>query len=214
MHDVLRDMPLHITRKRLIVKAYMLLKELPNKEEWIEDLEKVSLMRNFISIILQTMKFPKFPKLTTLFLSCNSLKEIPKSFFGHFPNLKILDLSGNPFKSLPNSISSLEKLDALLLNSCRKLESISLVFKLQALKKLNLENTRVEEILQGLEMLVILRYLNLRFIECLKEIPTGLLSKLCRLRYLVTHSMLKNTEEMKELNKLEVFEGWFCNMGN
>ncbi|KAK5786793.1 hypothetical protein PVK06_041438 [Gossypium arboreum] len=196
MHDVVRDMALHITWKRFMVKARMQLKELPNGEEWSGDLEKISLMDNFISIIPQTMKFPKFPKLTTLLLSLNSLKEIPESFFEHFPNLKILDLSYNPFKSLPNSISSLEKLE------------------LQALKKLNLRSTAIKEIPQGLEMLVNLRYLNLGCTRRLKEIPTGLLSKLCRLQYLVRHSKLKNTEEVRELNKLEFFEGWFSNVGD
>ncbi|KAG4177243.1 hypothetical protein ERO13_A11G285400v2, partial [Gossypium hirsutum] len=214
MHDVVRDMALHITWKRFMVKARMQLKELPNGEEWSEDLEKISLMDNFISIIPQTMKFPKFPKLTTLLLSLNSLKEIPESFFEHFPNLKILDLSYNPFKSLPNSISSLEKLEVLLLNYCYELESFPSVLKLQALKKLNLRSTAINKIPQGLEMLVNLRYLNLGCTRRLKEIPTGLLSKLCRLQYLVIHSKLKNTEEVRELNKLEFFEGWFSNVGD
>ncbi|TYJ11981.1 hypothetical protein E1A91_A11G316100v1 [Gossypium mustelinum] len=214
MHDVVRDMALHITWKRFMVKARMQLKELPNGEELSEDLEKISLMDNFISIIPQTMKFPKFPKLTTLLLSLNSLKEIPESFFEHFPNLKILDLSYNPFKSLPNSISSLEKLEVLLLNYCYELESFPSVLKLQALKKLNLRSTAINKIPQGLEMLVNLRYLNLGCTRRLKEIPTGLLSKLCRLQYLVIHSKLKNTEEVRELNKLEFFEGWFSNVGD
>ncbi|KAK8329745.1 hypothetical protein V6Z12_A11G344700 [Gossypium hirsutum] len=106
-------------------------------------------------------------------------------------------------KSLPNSISSLEKFEVLLLlNACRELESFSPVLKLQALKKLNLERTGLKERPQGLEMLL------------LKKIPTGLLSKLCRLQYFVIHSILKNSEEMRELNKLEVFEGRFCNVGD
>ncbi|KAA3472411.1 putative disease resistance protein isoform X1 [Gossypium australe] len=189
MHDFARDMALHVKWKRIMVKARMQLKELLNGEEWSEYLEKVSLMYNFISKIPQTMNFPKFPKLTTLLLSHNSLKEIVESLFDHFPNLKILDLSDNPLK-----------------------KSFSPVLKLQALKKLNVERTGLKEIPQGLEMLVNLRYLNLGCTRLLKKISTGLLSKLCWLQYLVIHSILKNSEEMRELNKLEVFEGRFCNV--
>ncbi|KAA3472407.1 putative disease resistance protein [Gossypium australe] len=146
MHDVFRDMVLHIKRKRFMVKAGKQLKELPNEEEWDEDLEKVSLMYNSISAIPQHMKCPKFPKLTTLLLSRNSLREIPESFFERFPNLKILDLSHNPFESLPSSISALEKLTALLLNGCHNLESLPSVLKLKALKKLRLRGSGMKEI--------------------------------------------------------------------
>ncbi|MBA0788376.1 hypothetical protein Gotri_026429, partial [Gossypium trilobum] len=199
MHDVVRDMALHITRKRFMVKARMQLKELSKEEEWSEDLEKVSLMHNFISTIRQTIKFPKFPKLTTMLLSHNSLKEIPESFFQHFPNIKILDLSHNPFESLPESISSLEKLKVLLLTSCYRLKSITPVLKLQALKKLDLEGSGVKEIPEDSEM---------------PEIPKGLLSKLWRLQFLAIRSTLIKADDMRELNKLEVFEGCFSNVGD
>ncbi|KAH1045846.1 hypothetical protein J1N35_036630 [Gossypium stocksii] len=214
MHDLVRDMALHITRKRFLVKAGMQLEEVPNMEEWGEDLEKVSLMRNFISTIPQTMKCLKFPKLTTLLLTRNALEEIPESFFEHFPNLKILDLSCTPLKSLPNSISFLEKLTVLLLKRCWGLKSLPCLSKLQALKKLDLQGSGIEKIPQGLEMLVNLRYLNLEYTTHLTEIPTGLLSKLCRLQYLAIHSKLGSAEELRELNKLEVFGGWFHNVGD
>ncbi|KAE8678091.1 Nbs-lrr resistance protein [Hibiscus syriacus] len=145
MHDLVRDMALHITRKRFMVKAGKQLKELPHEEEWSEDLETVSLMHNSISTIPQTMKCPKFPRLTSLLLSRNSLKEIPNSFFDHFPNLKILDLSYNHFESLPNSISSLEKLTVLLPTACYLLKSLPSLSKLQALKKLDIGFSGVEE---------------------------------------------------------------------
>ncbi|TYI07689.1 hypothetical protein ES332_A10G243900v1 [Gossypium tomentosum] len=212
MHDLVRDMALHITRKRFLVKAGMQLEEVPNMEEWGEDLEKVSLMCNSISTIPQTMKCLKFPKLTTLLLSWNELKEIPESFFEHFPNLEIIDLSRNCFESLPNSISSLEKLTVLLLRGCWDLKSLPCLSKLQALKKLDLGGSGIEKIPQGLEMLVNLRYLNLRRTIRLTGIPTGTLSKLCRLQYLAIHFKLESAEELRELNKLEVFEGWFRNL--
>ncbi|KAG4181070.1 hypothetical protein ERO13_A10G204000v2 [Gossypium hirsutum] len=214
MHDLVRDMALHITRKRFLVKAGMQLEELPNEEDWGEDLEKVSLMHNRSSTIPQMMNSPKFPKLTTLLLSWNSLKEIPESFFEHFPNLKILDLSYTRLESLPNSISFLEKLTVLLLRGCWCLKSLPCLSKLQALKKLDLRRSGIEEIPQGLEILVNLRYLNLQRTSRLIEIPTGTLSKLCRLQYLAIHFKLESEEELRELNKLEVFEGRFHNVGD
>ncbi|XP_022735415.1 probable disease resistance protein At4g27220 [Durio zibethinus] len=212
MHDVVRDMALHITRKRFLVKAGKQLEELPNEEEWTEDLEKVSLMDNSISTIPPNMKSPKCQKLTTLLLSANSLEQIPESFFAYIPNLKILDLSNNPLVNLPNSISNLENLNALMLHRCGSLEILPSLSKLLALKKLDLGETSIKEIPQGLEMLVNLRYLNLQY--TMEEIPNRLLPKLCRLQYLAIDTASKLAKEISELNKLEVFEGWFSNLGD
>ncbi|PPS08302.1 hypothetical protein GOBAR_AA12344 [Gossypium barbadense] len=191
MHDVVRKMALNITTKIFMVKAGKQLKELPNKKEWDEDLEKVSLMYNSFSAIPQHMKCRKFPKHTTLLLPHTSLKEIPESFFEHFPNLKILELSHNPFESLPSSISALEELKVLLLNECNNLESLPSVLKLKALNKLRLGGSGIKEIPQGLEILVNLRYLDL-----------------------LANPIIGNPKQMSEFNKLEVFEGWFCNIGD
>ncbi|XP_022734552.1 probable disease resistance protein At4g27220 [Durio zibethinus] len=196
MHDVVRDMALDITKKGFLVKAGKQLKELPNEEEWTEDLEKASLMYNSISTIPPNMKSPICQKLTTLLLSRNSLEEIPESFFGHFPNLKILDLSFNPLTKLPNSISHLENLNALMLHDCYRLKNLPSLSKLQALKKLDLRRTSIKEIPQGLEMLVNLRYLNLGF------------------TYLAIHPASTGAEEIRESNKLEVFEGFISNLGD
>ncbi|KAK6230590.1 hypothetical protein QUC31_002108 [Theobroma cacao] len=192
----------------------MQLEELPDKEEWSEDLEKVSLMRNSISKIPQNMQSPECQKLTTLLLSNNSFEEIPESFFEHMLNLKILDLSLNSIWSLPNSISNLENLTALLLRECSKLENVPSLSKNQALKKLNLERTSINKIPQGLEMLINLRYLNLGFTFELEEIPNGILSKLYHLQHLIIHPASSRAEEIKTLKKLEVFEGCFTNVQN
>ena len=47
-HDLVRDLALHITSEspRYLVRAGMQFEELPNEQEWKEDVEKVSLMRN------------------------------------------------------------------------------------------------------------------------------------------------------------------------
>ncbi|XVE50234.1 hypothetical protein DITRI_Ditri01bG0145600 [Diplodiscus trichospermus] len=212
MHDVVRDMAVHITRKRFLVKAGKQLEELPNEEEWTEDLEKASLMYSGISSIPQNMKVPKFQKLTNLFLSKNRLKEIPESFFEHIPYLKILDLSGNPIVNLPNSMSNLEKLIALLLRGCDRLGNLPPLSKLQSLKKLDLGNTSIYKTPPGLEMLVNLRFLNLGITKNLREIPKGLLANLCYLQYLAIHPAPTRVEDIMQLNNLEIFEGCFSNV--
>ncbi|OMO55618.1 Disease resistance protein [Corchorus capsularis] len=207
MHDVVRDMALHMTRKRFFVKAGLQLKEVP---EWnIEDVEKVSLMTNSISEIHLTipssMQSPRCQHLTTLLLSENRLRTIPEAFFDDMPNLKILDLSRNPIQALPKSLSNLESLTALLLSGCEDLKAMPCLSKLQALKKLNLWKSGMEEVPQGLEMLINLRYLILGYCY---EIPRGTISKLYRLQHLVMFSTLQGgAEEIRELNKLEVLLG-------
>ena len=53
MHDVMRDTAIYIKSCSpcFMVKAGMGLKEFPSKQEWKEDLEKVSLMMNYVSEI-------------------------------------------------------------------------------------------------------------------------------------------------------------------
>ncbi|CAI9777621.1 unnamed protein product [Fraxinus pennsylvanica] len=53
MHDLIREMAIRITKEkpRYMVKAGLHLKELPEEQEWTEDLDKVSLMRNSIAEI-------------------------------------------------------------------------------------------------------------------------------------------------------------------
>ncbi|GKV46884.1 hypothetical protein SLEP1_g53845 [Rubroshorea leprosula] len=73
MHDVVRDMALCIKRTgpgRFMVKAGMRLTKIPDEDEWNEDLDKVSLMKNQISYIPQNMS-PKCLMLSTLILEGN-----------------------------------------------------------------------------------------------------------------------------------------------
>ncbi|KAK7858739.1 hypothetical protein CFP56_010536 [Quercus suber] len=95
--------------------------------------------------------------------------------------------------SLPNSISDLENLATLA--------------KLMALRKLDLGWSRIKEITHGLEMLVNLRYLNLEGTK-IREIPSGILSKLPQLQVLKFNCGKWNVEEIVSL-KLECFKGPF-----
>ncbi|KAH7564682.1 hypothetical protein JRO89_XS09G0005900 [Xanthoceras sorbifolium] len=186
VHDVVRDMVLrYITSESplFMVKAGLKLEELPSGQHWKENLDKVSLMNNFISEIPSSMS-PKCPILSTLFLQYNPLESIPESFFSQMHGLMILNLSGTEIESLPNSISELTSLTGLLLNNCYRLKQIPSLAKLQALQILDLGFTAMNEVPTGMEMLTNLTNLDLYSTE-LHNIPAGIFPKLCRLQKLV-----------------------------
>ncbi|KAB2059442.1 hypothetical protein ES319_A11G303200v1 [Gossypium barbadense] len=219
MHDLVRDMALHITsaNPRFLVKAGKGLMEPPNVQEWSEDLEKVSLMRSRELEVLYPLEMspPKCPMLTTLLLPGCGIKSIPEGFFNHMDGLKILKLSLNPIKSLPNSISNLNNLTALLLAYCDHLDDVSYLSKLRVLKELDLEGTAIKEVPHGMQNLSSLKYLNLdNLYTNVNEIPSGILSRLSCLQDLNVGRTLISGKEVSELKKLETFKGSFYDFDN
>ncbi|KAK8358743.1 hypothetical protein V6Z11_A04G043800 [Gossypium hirsutum] len=95
IHDAVREMTFLITRMnpRYMIQASLQLDELPKKEQWSPDIEKVSLMCNSISKISIDMLPTKCQLLTTLLLQHNPIKNIPNSFFTNMPCLSVLNLS-------------------------------------------------------------------------------------------------------------------------
>ncbi|KAK1581536.1 hypothetical protein Q3G72_006871 [Acer saccharum] len=213
MHDVVRDLALHMS-PRYLVKAGMQLKELPNEQEWKEDVEKVSLMKNDIKEISSDVAIPKCSRISTFLLQNNSLERIHDSFFTLMTGLTILDLSWNyRIKALPNSVSELRNLNALLLHWCSSLEYVPSLSKIRGLKKLDLGCTGIKEVPHGMEMLVHLRYLDLNSWESLREVPAGILPKLSRLQYLRLHRARDViVEEVAGLRKLETLGIQFKNL--
>ncbi|TYH74590.1 hypothetical protein ES332_D05G410100v1 [Gossypium tomentosum] len=218
MHDAVRDMALSITRMnpRYMIQAGLHLEELPEKEQWSLDIEKVSLMCNSISEISIDVLPTKCQLLTTLLLQENPIKKISISFFTNMPCLSVLNLSSTKIKSLPNSISELKNLTTLLLCYCEELRVLPCLSMLQELKKLDLSRTKIEEVPEGMDMLIKLRYLDLE-VRTLKEIPAGLLPKLVHLQHLNFDVDNEKTslkvEEMEPLKKLECFIGHFEDIG-
>ncbi|XP_039033284.1 probable disease resistance protein At4g27220 isoform X2 [Hibiscus syriacus] len=191
MHDLLRDMALRIAKSRFLVKAGTMLEKAPDVQEWSMNLEKVSLMRNRWLYIPLKMSPPKCPKLTTLLLSHCYMVSIPEGFFKHMDALKILDLSWNPIKSLPHSLSNLKNLTSLLLAYCEHLGNVPSLSNLGFLKKLDLRGTKI------------------------KEIPNGVLSRLCCLQELIVGETLINGKEVGGLKKLQgTLEGRFYDWHN
>ena len=114
-------------------------------------------------------------------LQHNSLRTIPDSFFVHMHmhELKVIDLSYNCIEYFPNSLSNLENLMSLLLKECDKIEHVPSLAKLTALRRLDLVQTTISEVPNGLEMLVNLRYLDL-YSPNLKMLPVETFAKLSR----------------------------------
>ncbi|KAG8479422.1 hypothetical protein CXB51_029205 [Gossypium anomalum] len=207
MHDLVRDMALHITsaKPHFFVKAYKRLREPPTVQEWSEDLEKVSLMRNRELEVFYPLEMspPKCPMLTTLLLSGSGIQSIPEGFFSHMDGLKVLDLSKNFIESLPNSISNLKNLTALLLAGCSGLN----------FKELDLEGTAIKEVPHGMQ--------NLSSLKCLKlgntnivGIPNGIFPRPSCLQELNVVGAFISGKEVGELKKLETFEGAFYDSHN
>ena len=212
MHDLIRDMALQITSTspQFLVEAGVCLRNFPNIEKWAENLEKVSLMHNYISEVPSNLS-PKCHRLSTLLLSSNhTLTLIPNSFFVHMHALQVLDLSDTGLEILPNSLSGLENLTALLLRGCYRLKYVPSLAKMKVLMKLDFSHSGIKEVPQGMEMLVGLKYLNL-YARNLEIIPSGILPKLTSLQFLKIYGASKTLkvkgEEVASLRKLDTFAG-------
>ncbi|XP_058106535.1 probable disease resistance protein At4g27220 [Magnolia sinica] len=160
MHDLIRDLAIGIIRKNpwFVVKAGMGIRESTGLKEFTEDVEKISLMRNEIDMLSGE---PNCPKLSTLLLRENPLSgNISHGFFNHMNSLRVLDLSFTEIEYLPVSVSNLESLCALILKFCRRLREVPSLAKLTHLRVLNLSNTGIKEVPDGMESLVNLKKLH------------------------------------------------------
>ncbi|XP_056173027.1 probable disease resistance protein At4g27220 [Syzygium oleosum] len=205
MHDLIRDMALHIMSATSIVKAGKGLMRIPPEEYWTDVLEKVSLMHNDIREFPLSMS-PNCPKLSTFLLnrsmSCDVV--ILDSFFKQLLGLKVLNLSGWDLRELPNSISDLVNLRALLLSHCSGLHRIPYLGNLRSLRKLDVNGCVCLEALEGLGMLVNLRYLDLTDTR-IKRLPKGTLGGLVNLQLL-----LVETVDLEDVTKLWPLEAFLC----
>ncbi|PIA55370.1 hypothetical protein AQUCO_00800255v1 [Aquilegia coerulea] len=157
-----------------IITAGSPLQVLPSKVEWEEVLERASFMKNRIDgedIVFERLKFsydrlPNEKLRKVLDLRCDWDKE----------NSRLL--------LLPDSISDLVNLHDLRLSWCTKLKKVPSLAKLVRLRSLELNNTAIEELPEGMEMLGKLSCLNLHVVKLRAKIPMGLISKLSTLQEL------------------------------
>ncbi|KAK3423682.1 hypothetical protein EUGRSUZ_F00546 [Eucalyptus grandis] len=210
MHDLIRDMALHVMNTTSIVKAGNQLRNIPSEEYWMNSLEKVSLMKNCFKEFPLNMS-PNCPKLSTLLLNGCLLRNlaIPNSFFKNLLGLKVLNLSENHMTELPNSISDLVNLRALLLRECSKLCCIPYLGKLTSLRKLDAKKCFRLEVLEGLEKLVNLRYLDLTEMR-IERLSKGTLDHLLNLQWFKVGAI--NKEDITKLGALETFSCYLKNV--
>ncbi|PON42763.1 NB-ARC domain containing protein [Parasponia andersonii] len=191
------------------IKKGLKLNSIPDEEYWKDDVVKVSLMYNNVTDIPPSIiQSPKCLTLFTLLLCKNPLHIVSDHFFLYMTGLHVLDLSYTKIKKLPESVSDLVNLTVLLLKRCEDLKNVPSLAKLKGLRKLDFFGAGINEVPQGMEMLVKLRYLDFRSSR-LKFMPDGVLCKLCNLQYLslMCHSYTPRikVEELAYFRKLETF---------
>ncbi|PHT52168.1 hypothetical protein CQW23_06630 [Capsicum baccatum] len=184
MHDLLREMALRITndKPRYMVRAGIGPQVL-EEQDWVSNLDRVSFYDSKIKRIPEGM-VPNCPTLSTLIFSNCDLTMIPGPFFQYMNNLQVLNLSYNfELMELPSSISNLESLRAPSLRGCSGLKSVPPLGKLKNLRVLDVFLNGIEEVPQGMENLVKLKFLDMGRTG-LDELPKEILTKLPRLQYL------------------------------
>ncbi|XP_034679040.1 putative disease resistance protein At5g05400 [Vitis riparia] len=231
MHDVIRDMAINISKKnsRFMVQIGRNLEDLPSDIEWSNNnVERASLMG---SGVLSTLMFvPNWPKLSTLFLQNNMLsyssrhtldRGLPNSSFVHMLGLRVLNLSDTNIAFLPNSIYDKVKLRALILCNCPKLKRVGSLAKLKELRELNISDSQMETIPDGIEKLVHLKHFNWSsdsfYSNPLSNPLSNLFSYLVQLQCLrLDDSRLPDVgvEELSGLRKLEILEVKFSSLHN
>ncbi|THF97219.1 hypothetical protein TEA_022546 [Camellia sinensis var. sinensis] len=168
------------------------LTETPRAEDWFY-FEEMELINNKLS------KLPEKPEclfLQKLLLHNYDLMEIPQLFFQDMPCLTHLDLSYTSIKSLPPSISNLKSLKIFFLRGCELLMELPPnIGALENLELFDLEGTEIMYLPQEIGQLINLIRFKVSFCQhanhCKETkqmnttIPTGVLSKLNRLRELI-----------------------------
>ncbi|KAJ9671356.1 hypothetical protein PVL29_025177 [Vitis rotundifolia] len=207
MHDVIRDMAIRISARnsRFMVRPGRNLNDLLNEIEWLQDLERVSLMDSQLSSLKSV---PNCPKLSTLLLPSKYGPDgLPNAFFVHMPSLKVLDLSYLNISSLPDSISNLVNLRALFLCHCGKLNRVPSLAKLKELRELDLSGSGMTELPDGIEQLALLKCLALRGLSIKDMSLNRALPNLLHLQCLRLDDMrflFVGIEELIGLRKLEI----------
>ncbi|RHN44598.1 putative P-loop containing nucleoside triphosphate hydrolase, leucine-rich repeat domain, L [Medicago truncatula] len=213
-HQMVRNMACYIlkqSKRDAIVKFKECVTEIPLSHEWAANLELVHMWGCDIGPIPEGMS-PNCPNLSTLIINRVSISHVPESFFKYMNSLSILDISYNKrLESLPNSVSELRSLITLVLKSCYSLKHVPPLGELQALSRLVISKTSIEEAPQGLEKLINLKWLDLSSNKCLNMDTRSFLSNLTKIQYLNlqnTNALIK-VEDIQRMNMLECLGGGF-----
>ena len=166
MNKVLRNMALKISSEsknfKILVKTREGLQEPPNEKEW-QQVNRISLMDNKLCTLPE---LSDCNNLLTLLLQRNSeLKVIPDNFFKCMQNLLVLDLHGTGIASLPPSMTCLERLRVLYLNSCIRLMELHYIEELKHLEVLDIRGTGINHLPIQIESLVQLKCLRMSLLN-------------------------------------------------
>ncbi|KAI3427708.1 NB-ARC domain-containing protein [Psidium guajava] len=187
MHGVVRDVAIWIAacagpESKFLVQANVGVIRL-SEVELQRNLERVSLMRNSIKVLPD--QEIECPKVISMFLQYNSfLQKIPESFLRGFAALKVMNLGGTQIRSLPVSLLRLRDLRALLLRSCNHLEELPPLGSLTKLNILDLHDTSIKQLPEGMDQLTSLRKLDLSYTLNLDFVLAETVSKLTSLEFL------------------------------
>ncbi|XP_058106500.1 probable disease resistance protein At1g12290 [Magnolia sinica] len=216
MHDLIRDLAIGITRKRplFVVKTGMGISGSIGAEEFTEEVERISLMRNQVEMLSGE---PNCPKLSTLLLQENPLLgNISHEFFNRMNSLRVLDLSKTSIEYLPESVSNLENLCMLLLNGCKRLREVPSLAKLKRVRFLNLNDTGIKEVPDGMECLVSLKELYVSSVEGTNRINDGGCNSLMLpdsiVKLNVDKCVLSSLHCLTRLQHLQSCDIWWCSM--
>ncbi|KAK7343288.1 hypothetical protein VNO77_11922 [Canavalia gladiata] len=185
MHCLVRDMAFHIMEDKYYMMKYGKgLTKISHISKWTADLEVVSTVKNCIVEIPSDIS-PQCPKLSILNFSNNTFRSIPDCFFNHMNSLSVLDLSENTHLTcLPNSMSNLRSLISLVLRGCLLLKYVPPLGMMKKLSTLDISNTSIQNVPEGLEMLIKLKWLNLSRNKNLMMEPRSTLLRLLNMQYL------------------------------
>lgn len=155
---------------------------------------------------------PNCDKLSVLIMNQLQFSDVPISFFKYMNALLVLDISYNKYLvSLPDSLSNLKSLTSLILRECVSLKNVPPLGDLQALSRLVISDSFIEEAPKGLEKLVNLKWLDLSNNRSLKLKLGSFLSNLTKMQYfnLLSISAVVTMEDVQGMKMLECFEGAF-----
>ncbi|EEF27886.1 hypothetical protein RCOM_0335820 [Ricinus communis] len=202
MHDLIRDMAIQLMEVDTNSKTPVCTtSEVVDCDSWNADLVRISVKDRY---------YEMHPKLSVVVLRYADFEGISIPLLDKWHGLNNLNISVDPYiQKLPDYVSNLSNLTTLSLRNCRVLRYVPSLEKLKALKKLDLNFIRVEEVPQGMEFLFNLKYLGL-FRTSIKEFPPGILPKLSCLQVLLLDLGLSvEVEEVASLRKLESLCCWF-----
>ncbi|KAK3408830.1 hypothetical protein EUGRSUZ_J00988 [Eucalyptus grandis] len=187
MHDVVRDVAIWIStcagpESKFLVQANIGMTEI-SEVELRSNLERVS----FVSSSIETLSDQEMecPNVISLFLQCNSLlHNIPENFLRGFRAVKVMNLGGTQIRTLPISLLHLRDLRALLLRGCNHLEELPPLGCLTKLDILDLHDTSIKHLPEGMDQLTNLRKLDLSYTLNLEFVRPEMVSNLTSLEFL------------------------------